>query len=60
MIGKLILGLLLLMAASVIVNPELSLPAWNFALSVLLGLFYLGIIVGVLCIILVIILAWAG
>ena len=30
MIGKLILGLLLLMAAAVLVNPNLSTPIWNF------------------------------
>jgi hypothetical protein len=60
MIGKLILGLLLLMAAAVIVNPELSIPAWNFALAVLTGLFYFGIIACVLCIGLVVILAWKG
>jgi len=60
MIGKLILGLLLLMAAAVIVNPELSIPAWNFALAVLTGLFYFGIVASIFCIILIIILAWKG
>jgi hypothetical protein len=60
MIGKLIFGLLLLMAAAVLVNPNLSTPIWNFILSILLVLFYFGIIACMLCIVVLIIVIMDG